>query len=288
MRESITEPLGGSTSRGEEPLGGDRIHINAPEVVPETRWAGNGAKQRRRIKTPDFLLVPHAALRCPDLNRTDALALAALSYRRRRGLELDVATLTAWCGWSRWTSQRTLAKLRRLDLLDDGGDLRPELFPNVAGSVRVLMQEVRKHGPLEALTLGQLRSWCALGLAKVRGAWFEVPADLLSRFLGVCEKTARRVLERLCSGKTVRVRSMLRRGAEVLVCGIVELQRAVGRAPFVRICKERERKPVVERRQQAEEPAKQPEAAVEAADDYAVEVLEGLRRGAFSGLSRPS
>lgn len=261
-------------------------------AAPE-EWIGDRARQRRQPKTPTFLSVPHAVLRHEKLNRTEAIALAAVQYRRRHGMDIDARTLCDWCGWSRWTSQRALRKLQRLDLVQENGDLRSESFPEVGGWVKVMLGELRAHGPVDALALAQLRTWRELGIARVHGLWFEVTAELLAKFLDCSEKTARSVLGRLGSGQTIKVRSVLRKGVKMLCCGLIELKRAVGRAPFVRVRAERERDVDAERRK-AEEAAQKAAARregrpveVTSADrEGGVEWLALLKQGQLNGSPR--
>ena len=191
-------------------------------------------------KRPEFVQVPRAILKRRDLATRDALAYGLVVYRDKIGGRIGACEIAQVFGWVRTTGWRALVRLRELGLLDADDAPIPGAVPDDGGFLRVRVDDVRELGGIEAITLVQLQTFAQLRMAKVVGRHVVVTARGLASLVGCCAETASSLLQRLATGVTNRVRRAQRGGKAVVARARVELLRAIGRAPRVRILGERE------------------------------------------------
>lgn len=188
-------------------------------------------KPRSRAKGPPYVDIPRSILQHPELNWTDAVVNALVKWREdwreKWAIEhgedpgpVPDARLADWIKKHRTTVQRSRKRLKRTT----------SLGPKIKGYVRVYMAEIRKFGVLAAIAIAQLRGWPKREDVRYAGEHFMVRAVQLAEHLGVCRKTASRLLASL-RGK------------------FADLMWANGYAAHVRILSERE---------QAEQPPELP------------------------------
>ncbi len=213
---------------------------------PAANDAGELGERRRAPKLhkrPDFVTVPRAALKHPELDVRDALALGLVLYRDRIGSRIGASEIAETFGWDRTTGWRALTRLREVGLLDHEDAPIAGALSDQGGFLKVRLEHVRELGNLEAVTLIQLQSYGALRMSRLVGRHMVVTARGLASLIGCCVDTATDVLKRLSSGLTNRVKRAQRKGQSYTAKARLELVRALGRATRVRLFGEREQKP---------------------------------------------
>jgi hypothetical protein len=203
---------------------------NKTEVAPEP-WLGDIAT-RPPVGLPKFLAVPNHVLRAPWCTSAMAVVCAAYLYRQRYDEVLDVRTVRRWTNLSRSSAYRLLKEFRaRLDTLGPEQMFGPKTGPG-AGWVRVLPEDIHAVGSARAIVLGLLRRWGERkDVKKARNGSVEVYANDLATASGLHERTVRKILDELSTGKHRDIKPE----NEILYLARFEVLQKRGRANFIRL-----------------------------------------------------
>jgi hypothetical protein len=195
----------------------------------------------RRAKRPEFLRIPHRALRDPRLNECAAALFTVQVYLERKGGRVTLARIAKWLGYARPTVSEHATKLRRLGLFD--ADNRPtadaldKFHPalsaagdplplvSAAAELRVDFDAVERLGLKDAVAAAMVRDTQRFPRVKRLGRFVALSARFIGRLLGVAWATARKRLRRLKDVDEVELRTEGRTGCAPLVRPVSDHER---------------------------------------------------------------